>query len=60
MNQTQIEVAGKVFIVVGGRKRKCLVCDGILTPKQAANHAKTRCYPSRTDSEADAAPVSYS
>jgi len=33
MNQTQIEVVGKVFIVVGSRKRKCLVCDGIFTAK---------------------------
>jgi hypothetical protein len=53
MNQTQIEVVGKIFIVVGGRGRKCLICDGMFTPTQAASHATTVCYPSSADSERD-------
>ena len=50
MGQNQIEVVGKVFVVVGD-KRKCLICDGMFTPKQAANHAATVCFPSSTDGE---------
>ncbi len=44
MEQKQIEVVGKVFVVVGG-KRRCLICDGMFTPTQAANHAAIPCYP---------------
>lgn len=44
MEQEQIEVVGKVFVVVGS-KRKCLICDGIFTPTQAANHTVTICVP---------------
>jgi hypothetical protein len=44
MEQKQIEVVGKVFVVVGG-KRRCLICDGMFTPTQAANHATAPCYP---------------
>jgi len=40
----KIEVVGKVFVVVGG-KRKCLICDDVFTPTQAANHATTMCLP---------------
>jgi hypothetical protein len=36
--EQQIEVVGKVFEVVG-EKRRCLVCEGTFTPKQAAAHA---------------------
>lgn len=35
--KSQIEIVGKV-VAVGG-KRKCLICGGIFTPTQAANHA---------------------
>ena len=38
---SQIEI-GKVFVVVGG-KRKCLICDGVFTPTQAAEHATAPC-----------------
>lgn len=44
MEQEEIEMVGKVFVVVGG-KRKCLVCEGVFTPIQAANHAATICSP---------------
>jgi hypothetical protein len=53
MERNQIEVVGKVFVVVGG-KRKCLICDGIFTPKQAANHAVIPCHPRTTGFELDA------
>lgn len=42
MRQTQIEIVGKVIVVVGG-KRKCLICDGVFTPTQAAEHATAPC-----------------
>ena len=48
MEQDQIESAGKVFEVVG-EKRRCLICEGTFTPTQAANHATTICYPTRID-----------
>ena len=44
MEQKPIEVVGKVFVVVGG-ERRCLVCEGIFTPTQAAERAKTICRP---------------
>ena len=50
MEHNQIEFAGKVFVVVSG-KRKCLICDGVFTPTQAVNHAVTICFPTSTDSE---------
>ncbi len=50
MEHNQIEFVGKVFVVVSG-KRKCLICDGVFTPTQAANHAMTICFPTSTDSE---------
>jgi hypothetical protein len=46
MTETQIEVVGKVFVVVSG-ERRCLICDGIFTPKEATQHALTICYPRR-------------
>jgi hypothetical protein len=36
-----IEIVGKVFIAVGG-KRKCLICGAIFTPTQA-HAAAPRC-----------------
>jgi hypothetical protein len=50
MKQTQIEIVGKVFVVVGG-KRKCLICEGMFSPRQAANHAMTICFPTSMKSE---------
>jgi hypothetical protein len=52
MKQTEIEIVGRVFVVMSG-KRKCLIGDGIFTPTQAANHAATLCYPNGKDSEHD-------
>jgi hypothetical protein len=49
---------GKGFVVVSGR-RKCLICDGIFTPTQAANHATTLCYPSGKDSEQDGGTLDW-
>jgi hypothetical protein len=40
----KVEVVGKVFVVVGG-KQKCMICDGVFTAMQAADHAATPCYP---------------
>lgn len=42
MRQTQIEIVGKVIVVVGG-KRKCLICDGVFAPTQTAEHATAPC-----------------
>ena len=47
--QQQIEMIGKVFVVTCGMRR-CLICDGVFTPTQAANHATTFCYPQETSS----------
>lgn len=44
MEQKEIEVVGKVFVVVGG-KRQCLVCDGLFTRQGAAVHATSLCHP---------------
>jgi hypothetical protein len=54
MGQTQIEVVGNVFTVIGG-KRKCLICDGAFTLRQAAEHAATVRYPPNRESEQGAA-----
>jgi hypothetical protein len=34
---------GKVFIVVGQDVRKCLICEGVFTRQDAAEHAKVGC-----------------
>jgi hypothetical protein len=34
----------KVFVVVRGMRR-CLICDWVFTPKEAADHASVLCYP---------------
>ena len=49
--EKQIEVVGKVFVVVGG-KRRCLICDGIFTPRGAANHATAPRHPRTCEGEA--------
>ena len=53
MEQTQIEIVGKAFVVVGG-KRKCLICEGVFSPREAAEHAATLCYPRTNEAEQDA------
>ena len=52
MNKCQIEAVGKVFVVVRGMRR-CLICDRVFTPRQAADHAETPCHPRTTGSERD-------
>lgn len=56
MEQKHIEVVRKIFVVVGG-KRKCLICEGMFSQTQAANHAPTLCYPSSQESGTDAGSV---
>jgi hypothetical protein len=36
---------GKVFIVVGQRVRKCLVCEELFTRRAASEHATVQCMP---------------
>jgi hypothetical protein len=36
---------GKVFIVVGQRVRKCLVCEELFTRRAASEHAGVTCMP---------------
>jgi hypothetical protein len=36
---------GKVFIVVGQRVRKCLVCEEFFTRRTASEHATVPCMP---------------
>ena len=40
---------GKVFLVVGQRVRKCLVCEELFTRRASAEHAKVTCYPAVPD-----------
>ena len=40
---------GKVFIVVGERVRKCLVCEELFTRRASAEHSKVICYPAVPD-----------
>jgi hypothetical protein len=40
---------GKVFIAVGQRVRKCLVCEELFTRRASAEHAKVICYPTVSD-----------
>jgi len=49
MKQDQVEIVGKVFVVVRGG-RKCLICDGEFTRNEAAEHALTTCYPHTKES----------
>ena len=39
---------GKVFVVMAGGMRQCLVCDRILTRQASAEHARVECRPERT------------
>lgn len=36
---------GKVFVVVGQRVRKCLVCEELFTRRSASEHAAVPCVP---------------
>ena len=36
---------GKVFVVVGQRVRKCLVCEELFTRRAASEHATLPCVP---------------
>jgi hypothetical protein len=36
---------GKVFVVVGQRVRKCLVCEELFTRRSASEHATVPCMP---------------
>ena len=36
---------GKVFVVVGQRVRKCLVCEEFFTRRSASEHATAPCMP---------------
>ena len=36
---------GKVFVVVGQRVRKCLVCEQFFTRRSASEHATVPCMP---------------
>ena len=44
MNGRHSEQVGKVFVVTGGM-RGCLICGGVFTPKEAAEHAAAPCCP---------------
>jgi len=39
---------GKVFVVVGQRVRKCLVCEQFFTRRAASKHATVPCMPGTT------------
>ena len=52
MNKSQIEIVGKVFVVVRGMRR-CLICENVFTPTEAAEHAATPCYPSSAEPKQD-------
>ena len=45
------EVIGKVFVVIGQDRRRCLICDGVFTTQGAAEHAGTACNLSKGDSD---------
>jgi hypothetical protein len=42
---TRTDQVGKVFIVVGQRVRKCLVCEELFTRRSASEHATVPCMP---------------
>ncbi|MGO9574317.1 MAG: hypothetical protein ACLPTQ_08320 [Terriglobales bacterium] len=39
------DLVGKVFIVIGQRVRKCLVCEQFFTRRTASEHATVPCMP---------------
>jgi hypothetical protein len=50
MTDTQIEIVGKVFVVVRGMRR-CLICNSLFTRKGAGEHAGIACFPNQLGSE---------
>jgi hypothetical protein len=42
---TRTDQIGKVFVVVGQRVRKCLVCEELFTRRAASEHAAVPCVP---------------
>jgi hypothetical protein len=42
---TPTDQVGKVFVVVGQRVRRCLVCEELLTRRTASEHATVPCMP---------------
>jgi hypothetical protein len=46
---TRTDQVGKVFVVVGQRVRKCLVCEELFTRRASAEHSKVICYPAVPD-----------
>jgi hypothetical protein len=44
MNNVHTEHVGKVFVVVRGMRR-CLICERMFIPSEAAEHAATPCCP---------------
>jgi hypothetical protein len=42
---TGIDQVGKVFVVVGQRVRRCLVCEELFTRRAASEHATVPCMP---------------
>jgi hypothetical protein len=51
---------GKVFLALSGRRRLCLICDGIFTPEDAADHAMTPCRVNAKPSQQEPAVVDFS
>jgi hypothetical protein len=45
---TRTDQTGKVFLVVGQRVRKCLVCEQFFTRRTASEHATVSCMPKIT------------
>jgi hypothetical protein len=44
MNSRNSEHVGKVFVAVRGMRR-CLICERVFTPTEAAEHATAPCIP---------------
>ncbi len=55
MKNSQPECVGKVFVVVQGMRR-CLICEHVFTPMEAAEHSTTPCYPHGEASEDSGTP----
>ena len=45
---TPTDQVGKVFIVIGQRVRRCLVCEELFTRRAASEHATVPCMPGTT------------
>jgi len=40
---TSLDRIGKVFVALGQGMRRCFICDGVFTTRQAAEHATAPC-----------------